>query len=51
MGRIYEVGLEMGSVAVIYMPSFIMIGSDIQKLARGIRRQPGDGSRVITIVT
>jgi hypothetical protein len=27
--------VEMGSGAMIYMPSFINIGSDIQKLIRG----------------
>jgi hypothetical protein len=28
----------MGSGAVIYVPSFIKIGSDVQKLIRGIHR-------------
>jgi hypothetical protein len=50
-GGIYEVSLQMGSVAVIYIPSFMKIGSGIQKLTGGIHRQHGDDSRVITIVT
>jgi hypothetical protein len=29
---------EMGSGAMIYVPSFIKIGSDIQKLIEGIKR-------------
>jgi hypothetical protein len=37
MGRIYELAIEMGSGAIIYMPSFIKIGSGFQKLI------PGDG--------
>jgi hypothetical protein len=32
----------MGSVLVIYIPGFIKIGSGIQKLLGGIRRQDGD---------
>jgi hypothetical protein len=35
MGGIYEVALEMGSSAMMYIPSFIKIGSDIQKLIGG----------------
>jgi hypothetical protein len=36
--------IEMGSGAMIYIPSFIKIGSSIQDLIRGIyrRRQQGD---------
>jgi hypothetical protein len=38
--------VEMGSVAIIYIPSFINIGSGIQKLIGGIHiqthRQEGD---------
>jgi hypothetical protein len=37
--------MEMGSGAVIYIPSFIKIGSGIQKLIRGdiqTHRQHGD---------
>jgi hypothetical protein len=36
--------VEMGSVAMIYIPSFIKIGSDIQKLMEGggIHKQDGD---------
>jgi hypothetical protein len=30
--------IEVGSGAIIYMPSFIKIGSGIQKLIGGIRR-------------
>jgi hypothetical protein len=30
--------IEMGSGVMIYMPSFINIGSGIQKLIRGIHR-------------
>jgi hypothetical protein len=30
--------IEMGSNAMIYTPSFIEIGSDIQKLTEGIHR-------------
>jgi hypothetical protein len=32
MGRIYEISVEMGSGAMIYIPSLINIGSEIQKL-------------------
>jgi hypothetical protein len=39
MGRILKYAVEMGSVAIIYIPSFINIGSGIQKLIRGIYRQ------------
>jgi hypothetical protein len=31
--------VEMGSGATIYIPSFIKIGSAIQKLIRGIHRR------------
>jgi hypothetical protein len=37
----------VGSDAMIYIPSFIMIGSGIQKLIRGIYEQGGD--RVILL--
>jgi hypothetical protein len=30
--------IEMGSVDIIYIPSFIKIGSGIQKLIEGIHR-------------
>jgi hypothetical protein len=33
--------VEMGSGAVIYIPSFIKIGSGIQKLIGGIYRHTG----------
>jgi hypothetical protein len=32
-------GFEMGSGAMIYIPSFIKIGSTIQKLIGGIHRR------------
>jgi hypothetical protein len=35
MGGIYEVAVEIGSGAVTYIPSFIKIGSSIQKLMEG----------------
>jgi hypothetical protein len=38
MGGIYEVTAEMGSVAMIYIPSFIKTGSGIQKSIKGIHR-------------
>jgi hypothetical protein len=34
--------VEMGSGAVIYVPSFVKIGSGIQKLIGGRHRQQGD---------
>jgi hypothetical protein len=34
--------VEMGSDAMIYIQSFIKIGSGIRKLIRGIHRQHGD---------
>jgi hypothetical protein len=37
-----EYAIEMGTGAVIYIPSFIKIGSGIQKLIEGIHRQHGD---------
>jgi hypothetical protein len=38
MGGIYEVAAETCSIAMIYIPNFIKIGSGIQKLIRGIHR-------------
>jgi hypothetical protein len=38
MGRIMKYAVEIGSGAVIYIPSFIKIGSAIQKLMGWIRR-------------
>jgi hypothetical protein len=35
MGEIYEVADEVGSSAMIYIPSFIDTGSGIQKLVEG----------------
>jgi hypothetical protein len=35
MGGIFDYAVEMGSGAVIYVPSFIKIGSGIQKLMGG----------------
>jgi hypothetical protein len=34
-----EYAVEMGSVAMIYIPSFIRMGSAIQKLREEIHRQ------------
>jgi hypothetical protein len=34
--------VEMGSGAMMHVPSFIKIGSGIQKLMEGIHRQQGD---------
>jgi hypothetical protein len=34
--------IEMGSGAMVYIPSFINIGSAIQKLTGGIPREHGD---------
>jgi hypothetical protein len=34
--------VEFGSDGMIYIPSFIKIGSDIQKLIKGIHRQHCD---------
>jgi hypothetical protein len=42
MGGIYEVAVEMGVGAMIYIPSFIKFGLGIQKLIRMIHRQHGD---------
>jgi hypothetical protein len=47
MGGIFlNYAVEMGSGAVIYVPSFIKIGSGVQELIRGIHRhthgQQGD---------
>jgi hypothetical protein len=39
MEGIYEVSLEMSSGAMIYIPSFIKVGSGIQKLIAGIYRR------------
>jgi hypothetical protein len=36
MGGIFNYAVEMGSGAVIYIPSFLTIGSGIEKLIRGI---------------
>jgi putative component of toxin-antitoxin plasmid stabilization module len=35
MGGIFELAVEMGSGAVIYVPSFMKTGSGIQKLMGG----------------
>jgi hypothetical protein len=43
--------VEVGSVAMIYVPSFIKIGSGIQKLlGRGINTQRQWGSHVLKIL-
>jgi hypothetical protein len=45
--------VEMGSGAVIYIPSFINIGSGIQKIIGGIHRhtdrQHGDRKSLVTV--
>jgi hypothetical protein len=43
----FNCAVAMGSGAVIYVPSFIQIGSGIQKLIGGIRRQQGDLIRTL----
>jgi hypothetical protein len=35
MGGIYEYALEVGSGAILYLPSFLKMGSSVQKLIRG----------------
>jgi hypothetical protein len=40
--------IEMGSGAMIYIPSFIKIGSSIQKLIGGIHRHAAWRSRKLT---
>jgi hypothetical protein len=37
---------EMGSVDMIYIPSFIKIGSGIQKLMAGTQTHKQDGDRI-----
>jgi hypothetical protein len=50
MGEIYKYATEMGSSVMIYIPSFIKIGSGIQKLIGGYRhRQHGDLISVLPI--
>jgi hypothetical protein len=39
MGEIYEDAVEMGSSVMIYIPSFIKIGSGIQRLIGGRNTQ------------
>jgi hypothetical protein len=39
--------VEVGSGAMLYIPSFIKIGSGIQKLIEGIHRQHGDLSLIL----
>jgi hypothetical protein len=43
--------IEMGSGAMIYTPSFMMIGSGIQKLIRGIHRQDGDRISLVSLLS
>jgi hypothetical protein len=40
----------MGSGAVIYVPSFIKIGSGVQKLIGGKHRQQGDLIRLLVFL-
>jgi hypothetical protein len=39
MGGIFNWAVEMGSGAVIYVPSFIKIGSGLQKITGRLHRQ------------
>jgi hypothetical protein len=48
MGGIYEVAVEMGSGAMIYIPNLIQIGSAIQKLIRGMELHRHTDSMVIS---
>jgi putative component of toxin-antitoxin plasmid stabilization module len=47
MEGVHEVRTEMGSGSMIYVPSFIKIGSDIQKLTEGIRRKDANHVSII----
>jgi hypothetical protein len=38
MGGVMKYAVEVGACVVIYIPSFMKIGSGIQKLTRGIHR-------------
>jgi hypothetical protein len=40
--------VKMGSVAIIYIPNFVKIGSGIRKLIRGIHFQKDTHSKVIS---
>jgi hypothetical protein len=42
--------VEMVSDAMIHIPNFIKIGSDIQKLIGGIHRQHGDRISLLSFV-
>jgi hypothetical protein len=42
MGEIYNCAVEMGSVAMIYLPRFIKIDSGFRKLIRYRDTQDGD---------
>jgi hypothetical protein len=48
MEGIHKPCSEMGSGAMVYIPSFIMIGSGIQKLLGGIQVQTQIPSKVIS---
>jgi hypothetical protein len=45
-----EYAVEMGSGAMIYIPSFIKIGQRIQKLVGGINRENGDHISLISFL-
>jgi hypothetical protein len=47
MGGFMKYAVEIGSGAVIYTPSFINIGSAIQKLIWGEHRQHGDRIKLL----
>jgi hypothetical protein len=47
-GIFFNYTAEMGSGAVIYLPSFIKIGSGVQKLIGGIHRHTHSQQRDLT---
>jgi hypothetical protein len=42
--------VEMGSGAMIYMPSFMYIGSGIENLVRGIHRQTDSNGDLVRLL-
>jgi hypothetical protein len=48
MGGVFNRAIEMSSGGVIYVPSFIGIGSGVQKLIGGIHTQTHTDSKVIS---
>jgi hypothetical protein len=47
MGGIYELAVEMGSGAMIHIPSFIQIGSRTEKLVWGTQEAWGSHKPII----